>query len=324
MRCISNLKKRLVALCLVLVSSNLITGCSGAEYAFPYTIPSADYGENGAVVMKTFASDLCVTNSDIGDSLSLSENTCLGLFDINNKRTLYSKNAQIQLDPASLTKVMTAIVALKNGSLDQVLRADSEVYITEDGAQVLNIREGDSMTLDQALHILLLYSANDVAVLIAKNISGSVEAFVEEMNNEARALGCTHTHFMNPNGLTADDHYTSVYDMYLMFNEAIKYEKFTEIIHMSNYTTQYYTSSGELKDVNVKNTNGFINGNYQMPAGITVLGGKTGTTAAAGHCLIQLASDTSGNNYIAVIMRAEDTETLYTEMSDLLLQITGQ
>ncbi|WP_408071132.1 D-alanyl-D-alanine carboxypeptidase family protein [Butyrivibrio sp. JL13D10] len=323
MRCINNLKKHLGSLCLVLVSSTLISGCSGAEYAFSYSIPSTEYGDMGAVAMKTFASDLCVTNSDIGDSLTLSDNTCCGLFDLSRKKTLYSKNAQIQLDPASLTKVMTAIVALKNGTLDQTLRADKDVYISEDGAQVINVREGDTMTLDQALHILLLYSANDVALLIAKNISGSVDAFVEEMNNEAKALGATHTHFMNPNGLTADDHYTSVYDMYLMFNEAIKYEKFCEIIQMPNYQTQYYSASGDLKDVNVKNTNAFINGNYEMPAGITVLGGKTGTTAAAGHCLIQLASDTSGNNYIAVIMRAEDTSTLYTEMSDLLLQITN-
>jgi D-alanyl-D-alanine carboxypeptidase len=91
---------------------------------------------------------------------------------------------------------------------------------------------------------------------------------------------------------------------------------------MSSYSTQYNTSTGDLKELNVNNTNGFINGNYEMPAGITVLGGKTGTTAAAGHCLIQLATDTSGNEYISVIMRAEDTETLYTEMSSLLLQIT--
>jgi D-alanyl-D-alanine carboxypeptidase len=143
------------------------------------------------------------------------------------------------------------------------------------------------------------------------------------MNQEAMSIGATNTHFMNPNGLTEDDHYTSVYDMYLMFNEALKYDKFNEIIRMASYSTQYNTSTGDLKELNVNNTNGFINGNYEMPAGITVLGGKTGTTAAAGHCLIQLATDTSGNPYIAVIMRAEDTQTLYNEMSDLLLQITG-
>ncbi|WP_029321400.1 D-alanyl-D-alanine carboxypeptidase family protein [Butyrivibrio sp. AE3004] len=323
MRCINKIKNRLIAITLIICSSTGIAGCSSQEYAFPYSVPTVEYGENTGDVMKTFAHDLCVTNSDIGDSITLSENTCCGLFDLKNKKTLYSKNAQIQLDPASLTKVMTAIVALKNGSLDQILIADSDVYINEPGAQLINLKEGDSMTLDQALHILLLYSANDAAVLIAKGVLGSVDAFVEAMNNEAKAIGATHTHFMNTNGLTADDHYTSVYDMYLMFNEALKYEKFSEIIRMPSYSTQFSTASGSLRDVEVKNTNGYINGNRSMPAGITVLGGKTGTTNAAGHCLIQLASDTSGNNYIAVIMRAEDTETLYSEMSDLLLQITG-
>ncbi|WP_026509323.1 MULTISPECIES: D-alanyl-D-alanine carboxypeptidase family protein [unclassified Butyrivibrio] len=323
MRCINKTKKCLIAISLILASVTGLAGCAPAEYAFAYSLPTVEYGENTGLTMKTFASELCVTNGDIGDSLSLSENTCCGLFDLKNKKTLYAKNAQIQLDPASLTKVMTAIVALKKGSLDQMLIADSEVYINEPGAQLINLKEGDSMTLDQALHILLLYSANDVAVLIAKGISGSVEAFVEDMNNEALAIGATNTHFMNPNGLTADNHYTSVYDMYLMFNEALKYEKFNEIIGMSTYSTQFGTASGELRDVEVKNTNGYINGAREMPSGITVLGGKTGTTSAAGHCLTQLASDTSGNNYIAIIMRAEDTETLYTEMSDLLLQITN-
>ena len=179
------------------------------------------------------------------------------------------------------------------------------------------------MTLEQALHLLLIYSANDVAVLIADNIGGSVEEFVNLMNQEAVAIGATNTHFMNPNGLTADDHYTTAYDMYLMFNEAMKYDKFSEIIRMSNYTTQYYTSSGDLREISVNNTNGYISGKYEMPAGITVLGGKTGTTNAAGHCLIQLAADTSGNEYIAVIMRAEDTQTLYREMSEMLLGITS-
>ncbi len=323
MRCINKLKRHFSMLCIALVFSVFLCGCADKEYAFPYKIASTEYNEFGVVVMKSFAADLCVANGDIGDSLTLSDNTCCGLFDLNNKKTLYCKNAQLQIDPASLTKVMTAIVALKNGSLDQLLIADSDVYVTEDGAQKVNLKEGDSMTLEQALHLLLIYSANDIAMLIAKNISGSVDAFVEQMNAEAKAIGATHTHFMNPNGLTADDHYTCVYDMYLMFNEALKYDKFNEIIRMSAYSTQYNQASGDLKDIEVKNTNGYINGNYEMPAGITVLGGKTGTTNAAGHCLIQLASDTSGNNYIAVIMRAEDTETLYREMSDLLLQITG-
>ncbi len=317
MRCINK-----IVLIPVLCTA-LLSGCAGSDYSLHYSLDSSDYSEKYGAMYDTFASNICVVGSDIGEGLSLSENTCCGLFDISKRETMFAHNVHTQIDPASLTKVMTAIVALKNGSLDQVLVADNSVIVTEDGAQKINLSAGDSMTLEQALHILLLYSANDVAILIAKNIGGTVEDFIEMMNKEAIAIGATNTHFMNPNGLTQDDHYTTVYDMYLMFNEALKYDKFSEIIRMATYSTQYYNSSGELQEISVNNTNGYISGRYEMPAGITVLGGKTGTTNAAGHCLIQLAADTSGNEYISVVMRAEDTETLYTEMSDLLLRITS-
>lgn len=322
MRCTNKFLRRVICVtsCISLMCGTC--ACSGSSYSLPYSINSTDYSESGGEMLDTFASDLCVVNTDIGDSLTVSEKTCLGLFDLGKKETMYAINAHTQLDPASLTKVMTAIVALKNASLDQVLVADSDVYVNEAGAQMINLSAGDSMTLEQALHILLLYSANDVALLIAKNIGGSVDEFVNMMNEEALSIGATNTHFMNPNGLTAENHYTTVYDMYLMFNEALKYDKFSQIIRMSTYTTQYHLASGDMKELTVNNTNGYLRGSYEMPAGITVLGGKTGTTAAAGHCLIQLAADTSGNEYIAVIMRSEDTETLYTEMSSLLSEIT--
>ena len=321
MKCINSLIRRTLSLFVCASVSMSLCACSGSAYVLPYSINITDYSQSGGEIIDTFAADLCVVNSDVGDSLSLTEKTCLGLFDIGKKETLYAVNAHTQLDPASLTKIMTAIVALKNGSLDQILVADEDVYVNEDGAQVINLSAGDSMTLEQALHILLIYSANDVALLIAKNIGGTVEEFVNMMNEEAQSLGASNTHFMNPNGLTQENHYTTVYDMYLMFNEARKYDKFKQIVNMSTYTTQYHLSSGDMKEITVSSTNGYLKGTYDMPTGITVMGGKTGTTAAAGHCLIQMAVDTSGNEYIAVIMRAEDTETLYTEMSSLLAEI---
>ena len=142
---------------------------------------------------------------------------------------------------------MTALVALENASLDQVLTATSAVNITESGAQLCGLKPGDTMTLDQALLILLVYSANDVAMLIAENIGGTTDHFIEMMNEEAKRLGATNTQFMNPHGLTQDGHYTTAYDLYLIFNEAIKYETFNEIIHMTNYQTTYYYSRSHHK-----------------------------------------------------------------------------
>ena len=173
------------------------------------------------------------------------------------------------------------------------------------------------MSLDQALRILLVYSANDVAMLIAENVGGSVERFVEMMNQEAVRLGATNTHFMNPHGLTESEHYTTVYDLYLIFNEAIKYETFNEIIHMSGYQTVYYDKNGKEKGFD----NQFLKGEQQAPANVTVIGGKTGTTSAAGYCLMLFSRDANGSPFISIVLRAEGAAQLYSEMIDLLEEI---
>ncbi len=300
-----------------------LTGCSGNSYAAKYSLDDFGSEDRDTLCYPTFASDLCVVDQDITDAeFELGESVSAGLFDLNNRETLYAKSINEMVQPASLTKVMTALVALKYGSLDQVLVADSNVYVNESGAQKINLKEGDRMTLDQALRILLIYSANDVANLIATNIGGSIEGFADLMNQEAISIGATNSHFVNPHGLTADEHYVTAYDMYLIFNAAMQYDTFSEIINMSEYNTNYLDSSGNSKEVSIANTNGFISGSKSTPSGVTVIGGKTGTTNAAGHCLILLARDVSGNPYIAVIMRDTDSGLLYSDMTSLLNEIT--
>ncbi len=289
-----------------------------------YTFTTSSGGDIEDIVYPTFASDLCVVDSDIaGSGTTLYEHASAGLFDLTNRQTLYAKDVNLRLHPASLTKVMTALVALKYGSLDQVLVAGPDVYINESGAQKIGLKEGDRLTLDQALRILLVYSANDVANLIASNIAGSIGEFTELMNKEALSIGATNSHFVNPNGLTADEHYVSAYDMYLIFNAAMEYETFCEIINTTEYTTSYLDSSGSSKEVSVSNTNAYLRGDREMPTGVTVIGGKTGTTQAAGHCLILLARNTRGNPYIAVILRDSDVGTLYDDMTALLNEIVN-
>lgn len=272
-----------------------------------------------------FSSNLCIVNGDIVDDekVDMSQASAAALFDLNHCQVLYAKNAHGRLYPASLTKVMTALVALKYGSLDQTLTASDTVNITESGAQLCGLKSGDTMSLDQALHVLLMYSANDVAMLIAENIGGSVEHFVEMMNEEAKALGATNTNFMNPHGLSQENHYTTAYDLYLIFQKAIQYESFREIIHMTNYQTTYYDSSGNAKNLDFKNTNRFLREDFQPPDSVTMIGGKTGTTSAAGHCLILLTRDTSGAPYISVILNASSSDALYNQMIDLLDEIVN-
>lgn len=312
------------------VAFMLVSGCGSGQYEMPYEVNpevssfrvvNIEEDSRSAV---PFAANLCVVSSDINvNSVDMSGVSGAGLFDLNAKETLYAKNVHEKLYPASLTKIMTALVALKYSSTDMMLTASANVTNLESGAQVCGLKEGDQMTLDQALHALLINSANDAAVMIAEGIAGSVEGFADMMNEEALLLGATNTHFVNPHGLSDDSHYTTVFDMYLITNAAVQYERFNEIIHMPEYSTVYYDKNGNAKELSVRTTNYYLQGESKVPSGITVLGGKTGTTNAAGHCLVLVSRDTSGNPYISVIMRSDSRENLYSQMSELLAEITN-
>ena len=213
---------------------------------------------------------------------------------------------------------MTALVALKYGNTDDTITVTDEAMITESGATLCGLEVGDQLTLNQALHALLIHSANDAAAAIAVHIGGSIEGFAELMNEEAVAIGATNSHFVNPHGLTADNHYVTAYDMYLIFNEALQYDLISEIIHMTSYETVYMDSEGNSKTLSFNTTNQYLTGTYKAPGQVTVIGGKTGTTSAAGSCLILLARDTAGSPYISVILKATARDVLYEQMTRLL------
>ncbi len=265
-----------------------------------------------------FAENLCVDDKDYIDGVNIQNAYAAGLFDINDKTVLYGKNMYEEMTPASITKLLTTLVALKYCDLSSELIFTPECKITEAGAQLLGLSEGDKMTLDQALNILLLFSANDVAMMIAHNYEGGYDAFIQQMNNEAKALGATHTHFVNPHGLTEETHKTCVYDLYLILNELLKYNKFKEIVCQTGYATSYTKADGTIKTIELSNTNQFIKGDREVPEGYTVLGGKTGTTEAAGKCLIIYFKDEKDNPYIACILRADDYDVLYNNMTELI------
>ena len=323
MKCTNrNLRGRVSAMLLIFAIS--LTGCGNTKYDMAYQLNN-DVSSfqllttTNQETLEPFAADLCVADKDVSATgVNLSDVGSAALFDLKNLDTLYAKNVNEQLNPASLTKVMTALVAMKYGSADQILTATDSVLVKEQGAVLCGLKPGDRMTLDQALHILLIYSANDVANLIAEGISGSVEEFVALMNSEAAELGATNCSFTNPNGLTEEGHYMTAYDLYLIFQEAMQYDLFNQIIQMSSYTTTYKDKNGAEKSVDVKNSNQYLKGTYEMPPNVTVIGGKTGTTTAAGHCLLLLSRSSAGTSYISVIMKDTSGENLYKDMTTLL------
>lgn len=324
MKCINN--RRIAAILgLVLL---LLSGCGTPKVAFSYK-QNNDVSAfqvvslNQEAKIAAFADALCVGNSDVtaGTNVNMDEASAAALFDVNKVNIVYAKNLHKRLYPASLTKVLTAVVALKNTSPEDVITVTDGARINESGAQVCGLETGDTLTMNQALHALLVNSANDAANAIAIHVAGSVEAFADLMNEEATNLGATNSHFVNPHGLSDDNHYTTVYDLYLIFNEAIQYEMFREIIHMDSYETVYSNSRGEEKTMSFSTTNLFLRGDASAPGKVTVIGGKTGTTNAAGNCLILLSKDTAGNPYISVILQAKERKMMYAQMADMLEEI---
>ena len=329
MKCINSLLRKLARVlpASVLTPVLLVSGCSGARtsYGFPYSRLQEGSSFTYEDVVTPFSADLCVVDGDVSDgSIDFEETESGAIFDLTRREALYAYRVHERMDPASMTKVMTALVAIENAPLDQKLVCNDATYITERGAQLLEMEEGEQMTLHQALHFLLVFSANDVAMMIAENICGDVGTFVDLMNQKAVSLGATNSHFSNPHGLTEADQYVTAYDMYLIFRAAMEHEVLQQIVRLPSYKTQYTRADGTMKEAEVMNTNAFLrdNSGISAPAGVTVIGGKTGSTYAAGECLVMMVRDVNGDPYIAVVMHATGSGSLYRRMTQLLEKAT--
>ena len=269
-----------------------------------------------------FAKNLCVVVSDVPmDGVSLGENQKGLLLDLDDRKVLYSKQALQKVYPASITKIMTAMLALKYGNMNDVVTITQENLNLEEGSQVCGFWAGDQVTMDQLLHCLLVYSANDAASAIAEHIGGSTDKFVEMMNSFAAELGCTGTHFTNPHGLQDENHYTTPYDIYLMLKEALNYPEFTDITQMASYTVSYKHSDGSDASATLPATDHYLTGEAATPKDVTILGGKTGTTDKAGNCLALLSQNAYGKPFISIVMGASSKDVLYQEMTSLLQNI---
>ena len=265
-----------------------------------------------------YTESICVDYGEYKQSDSYILAEAGGFFDITGQQVIYGKNLYESMNPASLTKVMTALVALKYGNLSDTVVVTENAMVKESGAQTAGLKVGDIMSLEQAINIMMVCSANDAALTVAEHVGGGVGDFVNLMNMEAQHIGATGTHFTNPHGLTDEEHKTTPYDMYLIFNEALKNDIFKAIINQVAYTTQYSDAAGNLKDFSSDSTNLFFKGTYETPSDIMVLGGKTGTTNAAGSCLMIYSKDSNNHYYISVVLNAPDRETVYKDTVSLL------
>ncbi len=310
-----------------LAASLLLWGCSGraSQLENPYSFEERSFPieleESKREHEALFASDLCVVSDE---SIFAPEDTtseAAALFDISGKQVLYSKNAFERLHPASTTKVMTILLAVKYGNLSDSVTVTEEAMISEAGATLADLHPGDVLTLEQLLYGLMLPSGNDAGAAIAIHMAGSIEAFADMMNEEAKTLGATGCHFTNPHGLTDENHYLTAYDLYLIFNEALKYQKFRDVTRSTAYTANYVDGNGNPVTKTWEGGNWYMVGQRETPEGLVVFSGKTGTTQAAGYCLIMASRDQENKEYISVVLKAPSRPGLYDNMTKIITKI---
>lgn len=241
---------------------------------------------------------------------------------ITDNEFIFADSIYQKMYPASITKIITALVVLEQGNLDDiVIISRNACSIYEDGAKLCGFAEGDEIDLRSLLNVFLIYSGNDAGIALAEHISGSEEKFAKEMNKTAKRLGAVHSNFVNSHGLHHDSHYTTAYDLYLIFKELLNHDEFVSIINKSSVTISYIQAEKKTKTHQYMNTNRYLLGRTDMPENISVIGGKTGTTQKAGSCLILYSLDSNEKEYISVILQAESGDYLYDQMTYLLNMI---
>lgn len=244
------------------------------------------------------------TSKNVENTPNINSQVAL-IYDRTGKRILFEKNGKKQFKMASTTKIMTATVVLENAKLDDVVTIENKAAWT--GGSRLGLKKDDKITVHDLLYGLLLVSGNDAAVALAIHVGGSVEGFAEMMNNKAKELGLTNTHFVTPHGLDEDEHYTTAEELAKMADYAMEIPKFKEIVNTKTYTVRINNNPKTLTNTN--ELLGSLSGVYGI---------KTGFTNGAGRCLVTGCK--RGNLDIITVVLGADTKKIRTSDSIKLIE----
>lgn len=253
------------------------------------------------------------STKDLSNLPKINSETAL-LIEESTGKIIFEKNSNEKRYPASTTKIMTAILVLENSNLsDTVTITQTALDNIPTGYVTCNLQVGENLTVEDLLYALLLPSANDAAYALAEHIGGSVEGFSDMMNKKAEELGCKNTHFVNPNGIHDDEHYSTAYDLYLITEYALQNEDFKRIVSTTNYTLPA-TDKYPNEDRFLKTTNELITTNsknyYEYAIGI-----KTGHTTQAGNCLVA-GSEKDNIKYISVTLNNTEENGQHDRFAD--------
>lgn len=257
------MKKLAILLCILslLISPALAAAGDSPEDGAPYVVPGAAYTVQAKSAM---------------------------LIELGTDQILFEQNADQQIYPASLTKVMTCLLTLEHGNLSDVITvSETALQGLSEAGSTADLQVGEQLTLEELLYCMMLVSANEACNIAGEYVAGSVDAFVAMMNERAAELGCTGSHFNNPHGLHDENHYTTARDLSLIVREALKNETFRTI---TSTVTHEVPATNLSESRSLSTTNLLITPGskyyYELAQGV-----KTGFTSPAGLCLISTASN---------------------------------
>lgn len=259
------------------------------------------------IILGVFCSLFSITGSAYAPSnFTVNAQYCM-LSNMDTGEILYSKNADERIYPASITKLMTALVVCENvDDLNQTVTIDGDLLESLLGtdSSLSYIVKDEVLSIDQLLHYLLITSGNDTALVLAKYVGGTVDRFIEMMNETAAKLGMNSTHFDNPHGLPDDNHYTTVNDIHKLATAAFAVEKIKTICGYSRYQMPATNLHGE----RTLSTTNFLIDKTTTYFYKYCTGGKTGYTESAGRCIVSTA-EKEGIHYLSIVMNADPKYT---------------
>ena len=322
-------KRFIKNLIILFVVISLTVGCKTSRYRYSSdNLMAKLYTANEDQFAYGYAYDIFIpskTEQRIVENISAESYFVASTHAHNNDTSFIRyKNPYNEMPIASLTKLMTMLVILRNcEDLDEVYEVPADAINLERNASVANLQAGDKVNVKDLLYALMLPSGNDAALTLAINCAGgSVDNFSIMMNNEASRLGAMHTHFVNPHGLNSNYHYSCCYDLYLIIRQLLKYPIFSEITSTRTYNATVTDLTGNKKELVWENTNYFVMGEMVINSNVSLVAGKTGYTQNAGDCLAIVSKSVNNEEeYISIVLNATSKSNVYRNTNKLLAAI---
>lgn len=286
----------------------------------PYSRSERVFGtslQESAVIADGMARDLCVGAGDNAlDGVEGLDGELAGFFDIQEGDIPFAQGIYEPASAGRLVQLMTVLTAWENLDLETEVTIEQE-DLPYSLAQTCGLAAGNVIPARQLLNAVIVSSAQDACMVLAKAVSGSESAFVDGMNAKAKELGMTNTHYTNPTGAEDEEQYTSVYDTYLLLNAIRKHTELTNALGASSYTLDYSRADGEVKQQRLDSDNLYVTGIVSPPKGVTILGGKMYASEYQNYAAL-LAQDNYGNPYVFIVLKTSDQTNLYERMEQMM------